>query len=181
MESSNPNAGVDFFLKALGFEDRADWTLLSRDDRTYRGEVIASKPDFVVERAHAPGGVLVVEYKSRRIGTGNPRDYETWEAVIHAMTVKEVLEAERGVSDLVVGAALVYGDGEKFVVDYGEDEERSVEFTALEASHMEQRVSATELAKILSGADFSHVSASQRAAGTQAHWLLAQAGPETRH
>jgi hypothetical protein len=167
----NQNKGIDYHLRALGMENRAGWTILARDDRIYSNGIISCKPDFVLSNPQE-GKMMVIEWKSRDLGEGEPTEYEMWQAVINTITVKDCIERDRGQPNnyvevllddryeitgmklvkpeqdepLEIAAVLIYGDGQKRQVDFSDNDEITVRFDAQEFFVPGKPVAASNLA-----------------------------------
>jgi hypothetical protein len=162
-------------MKILGIEDRASWKLISRDNRFFKSETVIAKPDFVIQHVTKPH-CIVPDYKSRFLGGFTPKSYELYQAVINAMTVKFGLEQAMGFkTQFTVVPALVYGDEQKFIIQYSQRDADNIAASAIELSTSERRISATKLAKMLSGEEFNYSCSSHRKRGLAAHHALAHA------
>ncbi len=149
--NNHPNKGIDYHLKALGItRDRADWEFLSRDDRVFEHWFIDARPDFALYNARR-GIVLVIEYKSRAIGDGEPRERECWQVMFSAMAVAGWLEDTRGITPARTLAVLMYGDGVHHEVPYSDYGAEGLAAIIVEHLEGEEAMSASDLARDVSG------------------------------
>ncbi len=188
MDSINPERGLDFHLRLLGINDRADWSIQTRDNRNYVTDLIYGRPDWVLR--HKNGSYRVYDYKNRVLGDdGDATDYEKYQAVIYGLLVQDVVGRETGVIPEVT-SHILYADSRCLQVEFGAAELDLIGNAALEAvtalyflkvyPEPKQRISATDLSRYLVDPTFSNPSfgrtAAQRA-GVRAHNQLLHCGP----
>lgn len=175
------NKGIDYHLRALGMKDRKGWTIVSKDERLYQAPVTTARPDFVLFNK-SESKLLVVEYKSREVGDGKPTEYEEIQAITNAFTVQYEFETKHGVH-FSTRAAIVYGDGQIFDVDFDDDDVDQFDDSAFElAGAPGIQITATELAEFMCTTDYTglpkSVRESARRSGSEAHRMVFELGPE---
>jgi len=189
IQNRHPQKGLDYHFRALGFKNRRDLRLIAADDQCFDNGIIVSKPDWVIEDTRRRM-TMVIEYKSRVLGSGSPKAYEAYETLIHADVVEDVLSKERDYP-VKVSCAILYGDGEIVALD--RTSERKVELyeRAVEAptelfflgvyDKVRSRVRATDMARLLSDPDFTDSNFNDLAAanvGALAHKQVRNIGPK---
>lgn len=165
----NKDRGLDYHLMVLGIKDRAPWEIIANDDRIFRSDFLVTRPDWVLHNTRT-GHYLIVDYKSRVLHNSKPSEYEKLELVIASIAVRDVL----GVPIHQVKAALVYGCGTKFGVEFDENDEDKILRATLEICPEGSQISASQLATMLSGnvVDISSAGDQARQRGTDAHKSL---------
>jgi hypothetical protein len=186
--SINADRGMDFQLKLLGIDNRAEWTIDARDTRIYHGDVIYGRPDWVIR--HVNGRRLAVyDYKNRYLADGDATDYEKFQAILHGILVTDAMKKELGFSP-DVDTHLLYADNRCLEVEYGLEEVDLIGNAISEVGTalyflgvLEEprlKVSVTNVARYLVDPTFSNPAfgrtAAQRA-GSRAHELLLRSGP----
>lgn len=188
--SSNGGRGVDFILNTLGVHDRANWDVVSCNDRTYRTEIITVRPDFVLHN-RAADVYVVLDYKNRHLGRGEVSLYERYQMVIYTVTVRWDLQCRLG-RQVKVTNALLYGDRQLRTVDCEPEDEDQVCFAAFEAptalyfqgitEKYKETVAGTDLARFMADPALANTRykiskipvLDPRAAGIKAHDLLSR-------
>lgn len=129
----NPDRGIDFELRILGINDRAAWTIVAADNRSYVSDLVFGRPDWVLRHVSQPATYRVYEYKNRALGEGDATDYEKWQAIIYAVLVQD--EHYRAHGRLPqVSAHILYADDQSLRVDYGDEEVEFIAAVAPEAA-----------------------------------------------
>lgn len=186
--SINPDRGVDFHLRLLGVEDRAEWVIDARDNRTYSGELVYGRPDWVLRR-RAGNAARVYDYKNRALGDGDATEYEKLQVIIYSLLVSETIARDGG-GNLEVEPYLLYADNHCLKVEYTPEDIDLIGQAAVEApsalyflgvvAEPKDRASVTDLARFIVDPQFCNEAygrtAAQRA-GTRAHNLILHSGP----
>lgn len=145
------------------------WEIIDADKRIFRSLYLSCRVDFLL-RYISTGFYLHNEYKSRPLAGGRPSDYEVWQtAISHVILEDHLYRRTRALPQLA--SVLSYGDGLAYrVVPDERDRERIATATFEYANTADSPpVPASELAKTLSGADFSGVSQAARDTGVAQH------------
>lgn len=188
MLSVHPDRGMDFHLRLLGIEDRADWHIHAKDNRVYFGDLVYGRPDWVL-RHRVREQARVYDYKNRILGDGDATDYEKLQVAIYSLLLKEAF-ARDGQAVTEVTPFLLYADNHCLQVDYGHEEIALIAQAAIEAPSAlyflgitpepKDRVSVTDLARFIVDPNFSNEAfgrtAAQRA-GTRGHEIVLHNGP----
>jgi len=191
--SAHPNSGVDYHLRMIKIDDRADWDIVSIDRKRLETVAAHGRPDFIVR--HKSGHrYKVVDYKSRSLGeSGLATPYELYEVILYAMLLKEMVRAETGEIP-EVEAQLLYGDNEIVTVEFTQEDERRILEKSLEArtalffhglhEGSDERPSVTKLARYLVDPEFKDTAfgwTAAQVAGSKAHSALSNLGPKVIH
>lgn len=180
MNSCHPNKGIDYHLKALGFHNRKDWEVLASDDKKYATEYMICQPDWLLHNRRE-SYYLNIEYKNRDLGKRGATLYEMYQSTINQIIIWDHLYRENGRMPRVKGV-LLYGNSRKMEVSYtAKDYDRIFEsMLELVPNPSDFPIAATELAKLLSGADFTGVPVEKIKQGRAAHQAMVGLGPKRR-
>jgi len=191
--SAHVNKGMDFHLRMIGIEDRADWEIVSIDSRRLETELSKGRPDWIVR--HREGArYKIVEYKNRDLVQGGTATaYELYQVVIYAVLLQEMVYRQTGQRP-EVEAQLLYADGELVTATYTQEDVRTIMEKSLEARTVlfflglhkgtDERPTVTELARYLVDPDFTDTAfgwTAKQVAGVEAHHALANLGPKVVH
>ena len=170
------NKGAEMHMRMLGIQDTKSWGVVAMDDKLFEGSLVRAKPDYVLIHDDNTR-VIVVNWKSRDLGEeGSSSEYEMHQVVIEALVVREVLSEKFG-SLINVAPILVYGDSQKRVVEYTPEEAMEIAMNTSELATEDHKISASKLAQLLSGADFSDKTEQDRRYGVKSHETLIELGP----
>lgn len=180
MATFNHERGIDYHLRALGFNNRESLKVLSMDSKRFVNDRIIVKPDWVI-RCNDKKLLHIVDYKNRSSKEG-PTKREMWQLLIYSWVVPEFLSWVDETNEIVpTVTGLLYGDNRRFNITYTDNDLLELQNSVVPAIKAfrkkgllreNQRISATYLANYMVDPALSKLHTSSegaRKAGTKAH------------
>lgn len=190
MPNFNPNRGIDYHLRSLGFNNRAYLEVISMDNMRFANDRVVTKPDWVV-RCKRSNILYVLDYKNRNAGSG-PTKREMWQLLCYYWIVPLYLSWIEETDDIMTTrAGILFGDGKRYILEFSDNDLLQLQESVIPAIKAyrklgllreNQRISATFLADYMVDPTLKsrYVSSQQaRIAGTAAHKAIVN--PATYH